>query len=294
VFSFFLPLYSFWKMDDFSWGSTRLVVGEKGKKIVIHDEGKFDPRSIPLKSWNDYEDELWDHESNHSLGSWMPPQKAEYDSRPPSAYGYEPRSRAMSPAVSYQDLRPQTAYGMPQLSHHGSQVGSINVLPQDNRSAYGDARSMYGGDSRSTYGGSFYGQPPMDLGGWHYPQAGAQHPLIPFDPRASSSSLVNAQLPPQLDHRASAYSLVPQPQPASRPASSFLPEVSIDSGPVRLEEVGITDAQLVISVRRICEGADLDHLTKKGVRKQLEVEFGVGLGGRKETINRIIEEVLAE
>ena len=54
VFSFFLPLYSFWKMDDFSWGSTRLgesassvrsthsltlmflVVGEKGKKIVIH------------------------------------------------------------------------------------------------------------------------------------------------------------------------------------------------------------------------------------------------------------------
>lgn len=42
-------------MDDFSWGSTRLVVGEKGKKIVIHDEGKFDPKSIPLKSWNDYE-----------------------------------------------------------------------------------------------------------------------------------------------------------------------------------------------------------------------------------------------
>ena len=55
VFSFFLPLYSFWKMDDFSWGSTRLVVGEKGKKIVIHDEGKFDKSSIPLKSWNEYE-----------------------------------------------------------------------------------------------------------------------------------------------------------------------------------------------------------------------------------------------
>lgn len=55
VFSFFLPLYSFWKMDDFSWGSTRLVVGDRGKKIVIHDEGKFDPKSIPMKSWNDYE-----------------------------------------------------------------------------------------------------------------------------------------------------------------------------------------------------------------------------------------------
>jgi hypothetical protein len=32
-----------------------IVVGDRGKKIVIHDEGKFDPRSIPLKNWSDYE-----------------------------------------------------------------------------------------------------------------------------------------------------------------------------------------------------------------------------------------------
>jgi chitin synthase len=73
AFSFLLPLYSFWKMDDFSWGATRVVMGESGKKMIVHvsvlsrfggawdtdpdafqDEGKFDPRSIPLKSWNDY------------------------------------------------------------------------------------------------------------------------------------------------------------------------------------------------------------------------------------------------
>jgi chitin synthase len=36
LFSFLLPLYSFWRMDDFSWGATRLVMGESGKKIVIH------------------------------------------------------------------------------------------------------------------------------------------------------------------------------------------------------------------------------------------------------------------
>ena len=36
AFSFLLPLYSFWKMDDFSWGSTRIVLGDSGKKIVIH------------------------------------------------------------------------------------------------------------------------------------------------------------------------------------------------------------------------------------------------------------------
>ncbi|KAI0725977.1 glycosyltransferase family 2 protein [Fomitopsis betulina] len=109
IFSFLLPLYSFWRMDDFSWGATRLVLGEAGKKIVIHDEGKFDPRSIPLKSWNDYENELWDKESNHSIGSWVPPTKMMNDgyaeSRTASIYGretiYEPAmSRAYSPAPS--------------------------------------------------------------------------------------------------------------------------------------------------------------------------------------------------
>ena len=36
AFSFFLPLYSFWRMDDFSWGATRVVLGEKGKKMIVH------------------------------------------------------------------------------------------------------------------------------------------------------------------------------------------------------------------------------------------------------------------
>ncbi|KAG9288293.1 hypothetical protein G9A89_021324 [Geosiphon pyriformis] len=75
VFSFFLPIYAFWHFDDFSWGNTRVVVGEKGKKILITDEGKFDPKSIPKKKWSDYEQELWEvgttgsQESAHSRGS---------------------------------------------------------------------------------------------------------------------------------------------------------------------------------------------------------------------------------
>ncbi len=36
AFSFFLPLYSFWRMDDFSWGQTRVVLGEAGKKMIVH------------------------------------------------------------------------------------------------------------------------------------------------------------------------------------------------------------------------------------------------------------------
>ncbi|EEH05914.1 chitin synthase [Histoplasma capsulatum G186AR] len=60
VFSLGLPLYSFWHMDDFTWGNTRIVTGEKGRKVVISDEGKFDPASIPKKKWEEYQIELWE------------------------------------------------------------------------------------------------------------------------------------------------------------------------------------------------------------------------------------------
>lgn len=68
VFSFALPLYAFWHMDDFNWGNTRVVAGESGKKIVISDEGKFDPASIPRKRWEEYQAELWDAQTYRGGG----------------------------------------------------------------------------------------------------------------------------------------------------------------------------------------------------------------------------------
>ncbi|THZ00287.1 chitin synthase [Aureobasidium pullulans] len=64
VFSMALPLYSFWHMDDFSWGNTRVVTGEKGKQLVVSDEGKFDPASIPKKKWEEYQAELWEAQTS--------------------------------------------------------------------------------------------------------------------------------------------------------------------------------------------------------------------------------------
>ena len=60
IFSCGLPLYAFWHMDDFSWGNTRMVTGEKGKQVLVSDEGKFDPDSIPKKRWEEYQAELWE------------------------------------------------------------------------------------------------------------------------------------------------------------------------------------------------------------------------------------------
>lgn len=59
VFSFFIPLYSFWHFDDFSWGNTRIVVGEQGqKKAVGPDEGTFNPSVIPMKRWSEHEQDI--------------------------------------------------------------------------------------------------------------------------------------------------------------------------------------------------------------------------------------------
>lgn len=55
IYTVILPVWSFWNQDNFTWGNTRIVIGEKGNKQVIatDDEG-FDPRSIPLQRWDDY------------------------------------------------------------------------------------------------------------------------------------------------------------------------------------------------------------------------------------------------
>ncbi|CAO3635495.1 unnamed protein product [Mucor fragilis] len=67
VFSFYIPIYSYWHFDDFSWGNTRVVVGEKGKQVTVGDEGEFDPKSIPLMSWSQYEKFMLSENYNDGL-----------------------------------------------------------------------------------------------------------------------------------------------------------------------------------------------------------------------------------
>ncbi|KAK9328806.1 chitin synthase-domain-containing protein [Lipomyces starkeyi] len=55
IYYFVLPVYSFWNQDNFSWGNTRIVVGERGsKQIVAVDDDGFDERSIPMQTWEAY------------------------------------------------------------------------------------------------------------------------------------------------------------------------------------------------------------------------------------------------
>jgi hypothetical protein len=56
IYAFFLPLYAFWHFDDFSWGNTRLVVGDKsGGHGGGGAEGEvFDEKSVKKMTWEDY------------------------------------------------------------------------------------------------------------------------------------------------------------------------------------------------------------------------------------------------
>lgn len=142
VFSFGLPLYSFWHMDDFNWGNTRVVAGEKGKKVVITDEGKFDPSSIPHKKWEEYQAELWETQTS----------KDDTYSEV-SGYSYGTKAPAVFSEYAYPSSRP------------GSTTGMIPPFDSRNASRMSLAASEMGGgmhNRMSTYGGSqFFSQEDM-------------------------------------------------------------------------------------------------------------------------------------
>ncbi|KAI5861877.1 glycosyltransferase family 2 protein [Durotheca rogersii] len=143
VFSFGLPLYAFWHMDDFNWGNTRVVAGEQGKKIVITDEGKFDPASIPRKKWEEYQAELWDAQTSRD------------DSRSEvSGFSYATK-QGMNIGMGEYGYAP---------SHPGSTVGMIP--PYDIKNAGHLSRMSFApADNRmSQFGGSqFLGSQPHEV-----------------------------------------------------------------------------------------------------------------------------------
>ncbi|KAJ3008929.1 hypothetical protein HKX48_008264 [Thoreauomyces humboldtii] len=118
LFGAFIPLYSFWHFDDFSWGDTRRV--DEGGKVVEKPmvEEDFDPESIPLRLWSEFEPERIAADEDHSRDSYHS-----------GSAGSSGQSRGV----------PATAYGGSQYG--GSQYGGTH---------YG-AGSAYGGGSQ--YGG---------------------------------------------------------------------------------------------------------------------------------------------
>lgn len=150
ISSFALPLYSFWHMDDFSWGNTRVVTGEKGRKVVITDEGKFDPATIPKKKWEEYQAELWEAQTvrddrsevsgysyatksyNHNQQQYAGGTPSEFGGMPPgsrpmsSMAGYQmPNPYGSRASVAHTDARPGSTFGL------DMEMVDLAALPSD-------------------------------------------------------------------------------------------------------------------------------------------------------------------
>jgi chitin synthase len=77
IWNFVLPVYAFWKFDDFSWGDTRKTAGEKTKKAGIEYEGEFDSSKITMKRWAEFERDrrmkdqpMWGSKESVAGGAW--------------------------------------------------------------------------------------------------------------------------------------------------------------------------------------------------------------------------------
>ncbi|KAI1265793.1 glycosyltransferase family 2 protein [Xylariaceae sp. FL1019] len=135
VFTFGLPLYAFWHMDDFNWGNTRVVAGEKGTKVVISDEGKFDPASIPRKRWEEYQAELWDATSKEDTRSEI------------SGFSYATKP-GMNVAVSeyYVPSRAGSTVGAipPYDMKHAGALSRMSLAPTENRMSHFGGSQFFG------------------------------------------------------------------------------------------------------------------------------------------------------
>ncbi|KAJ5899273.1 hypothetical protein N7495_004017 [Penicillium taxi] len=123
IFTLALPLYSFWNMDDFSWGNTRVITGEKGRKVVISDEGKFDPASIPKRRWEEYQAELWEAQTSRDDRSEMSGYSYGTRSHP----FHQPQSEYQVYGGGYASSRPVSTMEMPLLASNSR----LSVAPSE-------------------------------------------------------------------------------------------------------------------------------------------------------------------
>lgn len=238
IYAFILPIYSFWNQDNFSWGSTRIVLGESGDKqiIAVEDEG-FDPKSIPLQTWDEYA------AVNNLPGrrGGAPGEKAFT-----SGMGYDNNEYEMDDMHSvYSSVKPASTIltGLPQMGY----IPPTSPAPfaQNRQSTYSAYSSMTGLPStQQTLQSRLPSMVNMNNTG-DYWQDGPQNRNSQILPPE------NLMAPP---------SRAPTRSPlgfgmASRPVS----QIDFTRGPTG----GPDDQNIVDAIRLVLKDVDLDNITKK-------------------------------
>jgi len=84
-----VPAYAFWHFDDFSWGQTRKVAGDKGGDHGDKD-GEFDSSHIVMKKWAEFErDRRWKN-GTQSRDSYYEKSGNRYSLASNSDFTYQP------------------------------------------------------------------------------------------------------------------------------------------------------------------------------------------------------------
>ncbi|KAJ2145511.1 hypothetical protein IW136_000960 [Coemansia sp. RSA 678] len=323
VFSFIIPIYSFWHFDDFSWGNTRVVVGESGRKHVYTvDNEKFDTSTIPMRKWSDYEMDLVEEQKSHYTPSESGSRfggAAAVVNRPGSAIGNVPKSMAGYAQSNYgtNSVYYDNGYGYNTALNNSVPVnnpmffGGNFDIPSSGRSS--PMQPMMGNMTPNAFEMATLNQARMSqASGSPFAQPGIAMP----DPRMSAaySMVPVASSPGQQMQGAPAY---PFPSVGSNSAGMIVsgPDMSMGQqreastaignfGDFTLAPVsppgaqqlsqwpsGISDEQLAGRVAEIIATTDLMTITKKQVRQQIMAYFGMSSDeekARREHINQCI------
>jgi chitin synthase len=270
IYSFILPVYSFWKQDDFSWGNTRVVIGEKGAKQVVAVDGEhFDPRSVPLQRWDDY-----------ALINNLPGRRGNYTEKAepqPFDDSYE-----MDDMKSvYSSVRQQSVlHGL-----HGNQSGSAFIPPSQSPGPYARS-SVYAPYSDNPN----HRQSTASFGDMHRMQT-------PYQDRPSMSNLRNvSNTSPSRDmNRHSQISLGyagGSRTPLGLQGGGHQSNISFDFQ--RGASAGPDDGMIVEAIQATLREVDLDTVTKKQVRALVEQRLQTELSGERRTfMDRQIDTELA-
>jgi chitin synthase len=295
IYSFILPIYSFWKQDDFSWGSTRMVVEEKGKtKVVQFDkDDSFNPRDIPLMRWDDYA---------HANGL-------------PGGRG-EPLSEKITGGDGFQDgyeLDNRSVSSKPASAFNGGLGGGLS-MPNP---ILGARSSMYTlGQHHTPPRASFVELPGrssyIELPGGPHGRSGSMGSDAPLAPRpistaypVMSGSAEHLPSPTGSAMRSrSALGLTPpggSPRPISMAASAHLGVERADArmsaislGPVTNfmdgPRTGPSDAEISAAVRECLAEVDIERFTKKQLVALVELKLQCQVtGDRKKALERWID-----
>lgn len=259
IYSFVLPVYSFWNMDNFTWGNTRVVVGEKGmKKVVAVEDEKFDPRSIPLQRWDDY-----------ALSNNLPGRRGGYRDESSIGDPYE-----MEEMKSVYSAGPQGSVqtGMPMRN---SFMPSQSPIPFGNHNRASTMMSHYQDQPMMQHRQSM-----MSLG-TAVQDMNRQSPYQDYIPHQASMGNLRGQsnTPPSVRPPSAAFGY------GGGRRSPMVPDAmqSTQSFDFQRGNAGPDDGTIVESIQAIMREVDLDTVTKKQLRALVEQRLQTELVGERRT-----------